>query len=51
MVGGSIRIKKISKMLSEYFGNVELKQAPKPDQAVALGAATLAFMLNNKSLP
>ena len=51
LVGGSTRIPKVSQMLSEYFGNAKLKRAPNPDTAVALGAATLAFIMNNKTLP
>ena len=45
LVGGSTRIPKIQKLLSEYFGNKELNKSINPDEAVAYGAAVQAAVL------
>ena len=39
LVGGSTRIPKVQKLLSEYFGGKELNKSINPDEAVAYGAA------------
>ena len=41
MVGGSSRIPKIQKMLSDYFNEKELNKSINPDEAVAYGAGEL----------
>jgi L1 cell adhesion molecule like protein len=46
LVGGSTRIPKIQKMLSEFFGNKELCKSINPDEAVAYGAAVQAAILS-----
>ena len=51
LVGGSTRIPKIQKLLSEYFGGKELNKSINPDEAVAYGAAVqgnLPKILNYK---
>jgi len=45
LVGGSTRIPKIQKLLSEFFGNKELCKSINPDEAVAYGAAVQAAIL------
>ena len=45
LVGGSTRIPKIQKMLSEYFNNKELCKSINPDECVAYGAAVQAAIL------
>jgi L1 cell adhesion molecule like protein len=45
LVGGSTRIPKIQKMLSDYFGGKKLNNSVNPDEAVAYGAAVQAFIL------
>lgn len=45
LVGGSTRIPKIQKMLSDYFNGKELNKTINPDEAVAYGAAVQAFTL------
>ena len=45
LVGGSTRIPKIQKMLSEYFGGKELCKNINPDECVAYGAAVQAAIL------
>ena len=49
LVGGSTRIPKIQKMLSEYFGGKELCKSINPDEAVAYGAAVQAAILSGVS--
>jgi len=45
LVGGSTRIPKIQKLLSEYFNQKELNKSINPDEAVAYGAAVQAAIL------
>jgi len=45
LVGGSTRIPKIKKMLSEFFNGKELCNSVNPDEAVAYGAAIQAAIL------
>lgn len=45
LVGGSTRIPKIQKMLSELFHGKELNKSINPDEAVAYGAAVQAALL------
>jgi len=45
LVGGSIRIPKIQKLLQEFFGGKELNKSINPDEAVAYGAAVQAAIL------
>ncbi|MBA42572.1 MAG: molecular chaperone DnaK [Magnetococcales bacterium] len=45
LVGGSTRIPKVQKLLSDYFGGKELKKDINPDEAVAYGAAVQAANL------
>ena len=50
LVGGSTRIPKIQKQLSDFFSGKELSRSINPDEAVAYGAAVQAAILNgNKS--
>ncbi|OAG29926.1 heat shock 7kDa protein 1/8 [Nematocida displodere] len=46
LVGGSTRIPKVQKMLSDYFGGKALNKSVHPDEAVAQGAAIQASILN-----
>jgi L1 cell adhesion molecule like protein len=46
LVGGSTRIPKIQKMLSDYFNGKELCKSINPDEAVAVGAAIQAAILS-----
>ena len=46
LVGGSTRIPKIQKLLSEYFNGKELNKSINPDEAVAFGAAVQAAILS-----
>jgi L1 cell adhesion molecule like protein len=46
LVGGSTRIPKIQKLLSDFFNGKELNQSVNPDEAVAYGAAVQAAILN-----
>jgi heat shock protein 1/8 len=46
LVGGSTRIPKIQKMLSDYFGGKKLCKSVNPDEAIAVGAAILAAKLS-----
>jgi heat shock protein 1/8 len=45
LVGGSIRIPKVQKLLQEYFDGKELNKSINPDEAVAYGAAVQAAIL------
>jgi len=45
LVGGSTRIPKIKKLLSEFFNGKSLNQSINPDEAVAYGAAVQAAIL------
>ncbi len=45
LVGGSTRIPKIQKLLSEYFNGKDLCKSINPDEAVAYGAAVQAALL------
>ena len=47
LVGGSTRIPKIQKLLSEFFNGKELCKSINPDEAVACGAAIQAALLMN----
>ena len=46
LVGGSIRIPKIRKIISEFFGGKTLNETINPDEAVAHGAAIQAAILS-----
>jgi len=46
LVGGSTRIPKVQKMLSDYFNGKELCKSINPDEAVAYGAAVQAAILS-----
>ncbi|PAV61539.1 hypothetical protein WR25_09862 [Diploscapter pachys] len=48
LVGGSTRLPQIHQLLETKFGSNKISQRVKPDEAVALGAAYLAFKLENK---
>lgn len=48
LVGGSTRIPKIQKMLSDYFNGKELCKALNPDEAVAVGATIQAAILSGE---
>lgn len=45
MVGGSTRIPRIQKLLSDYFNGKELNKSVNPDEAVAYGASIQAALL------
>ncbi|KAJ3328497.1 70-kilodalton heat shock protein [Blyttiomyces sp. JEL0837] len=45
LVGGSTRIPKVQKLLSDYFNGKELNKSINPDEAVAWGAAVQAALL------
>jgi L1 cell adhesion molecule like protein len=45
LVGGSIRIPKIQKLLQDFFNGKELNRSINPDEAVAYGAAVQAAIL------
>merc|ERR1712047_138366 len=49
LVGGSTRIPKIQKLLSDFFSGKELNKSINPDEAVAYGAAVQAAILNGKT--
>jgi heat shock protein 1/8 len=49
LVGGSTRIPKIQKMLSDYFNEKTLSKSVNPDEAVAYGAAIQAAILGGVS--
>lgn len=46
LVGGSTRIPKIQKLLSDFFSEKELNKSINPDEAVAYGAAVQAAILH-----
>merc|ERR1712232_1199023 len=46
LVGGSTRIPKVQKMLSDYFNGKELNKSINPDEAVAFGAAVQGGILS-----
>jgi len=46
LVGGSTRVPKVQKLLSDFFGGKELCRSINPDEAVAYGAAVQAAILN-----
>merc|ERR1712172_396379 len=48
LVGGSTRIPKIQKLLTEFFGGKELNKSINPDEAVAYGAAVQAAILTGE---
>merc|ERR1712226_320274 len=45
LVGGSTRIPKVQKLLTEFFNGKELNKSINPDEAVAYGAAVQAAIL------
>ncbi|CAF1016620.1 unnamed protein product [Didymodactylos carnosus] len=45
LVGGSIRIPKVQKLLQDFFNGKELNKSINPDEAVAYGAAVQAAIL------
>ena len=45
LVGGSTRIPKVQKLLTEYFNGKSLNKSINPDEAVAYGAAVQAAVL------
>jgi heat shock 70kDa protein 1/2/6/8 len=49
LVGGTTRIPKIQKMLSDYFNGKELNKSVHPDEAVGAGAAVQAAILTGDS--
>ena len=46
LVGGSTRIPKIQRLLSDFFSGKELNKSINPDEAVAYGAAVQAAILS-----
>merc|ERR1712077_90408 len=48
LVGGSTRIPKIQKLLSDFFNGKELNKSINPDEAVAYGAAVQAAILTGE---
>ena len=49
LVGGSTRIPKIQKLLSDFFNGKELSKSINPDEAVAYGAAVQAAILTGNT--
>merc|ERR1712012_1072255 len=49
LVGGSTRIPKIQKLLSDLFNGKDLNKSINPDEAVAYGAAVQAAILNGET--
>jgi len=47
LVGGSSRIPKVRELIKKFFGGKELNESINPDEAVALGAAVQAYILND----
>ena len=48
LVGGSTRIPKVQKLLSDYFNGKELNKSVNPDEAVAYGAAIQGAILSGQ---
>ena len=48
LVGGSTRIPKVQKLLSDFFSGKELIKSINPDEAVAYGAAVQAAILSGE---
>jgi len=48
LVGGSTRIPKVQKLLTDFFDGKELNKALNPDEAIAYGATVQAAMLIHK---
>merc|ERR1712214_223577 len=48
LVGGSTRIPKIQKLISDFFNGKDLNKSINPDEAVAYGAAVQAAVLNGE---
>ena len=46
LVGGSTRIPKVQKIISDYFNGKELYRSINPDEAIAIGAAIQASIIN-----
>jgi heat shock protein 1/8 len=46
LVGGSTRIPRVAKLVSDFFNGKELNKSVNPDEAVAHGAAVLAAILS-----
>jgi len=49
LVGGSTRIPKVQKLLSDFFNGKELNKSINPDEAVAYGAAVQAAILTGET--
>ena len=49
LVGGSTRIPKIQKLLSDFFGGKKLNNSVNPDEAVAYGSAIQAAILSGQT--
>ena len=49
LVGGSTRIPRVQKLLSDYFNGKELNKSVNPDEAVAYGASIQAALLTGNS--
>merc|ERR1712216_696028 len=49
LVGGSTRIPKIQKLLSDFFNGKDLNKSINPDEAVAYGAAVQAAILTGET--
>lgn len=49
LVGGSTRIPKIQKLLSDYFDGKKLEKSINPDEAVAYGAAVQAAIISGQA--
>ncbi|KAG9619081.1 heat shock protein 70, partial [Aureobasidium melanogenum] len=49
LVGGSTRIPRIQKLLSDFFNGKKLEKSINPDEAVAYGAAVQAGILSGKA--
>ena len=50
LVGGSTRIPKIRKMLSDFFNGKDLNKSIHPDEVVVYGAAVQAAILSGQNL-